>query len=203
MPLAQHLRVLVVEDDFLVNEMITGLIEDIGYAVAGNATSGEHAIEMVPMLRPDVLLMDIAMEGMDGLEASRRILDLCPTPIVVLTAFDTPEIVERASQAGVGAYLVKPPQARELENAINIALARFPDICAMLELRKQKALLEESLRKAHAHLQALSGLLPLCPLCHTTRDTSESWARLEEVLKEMRASGFQPAPCPHCQSKKL
>lgn len=199
MPLSQNLRILVVEDDFLVNEMITGLIEDIGYAVAGNATSGLHAIEMVQMLRPDVLLMDIAMEGMDGLEASRRILDLCPTPIVVLTAFDTPEIVERASQAGVGAYLVKPPQARELENAINIAMARFPDICAMLELRKEKARLEETLRQVQAHLQLLYGLLPVCPICHKTRDTSDNWSRLEIKLKELTALGVPPPSCPQCQ----
>ena len=99
-------RVLIVEDEALVGAMIQGLLEGQGYTVVGTATNGRQAVEMTQSLRPDVVLMDIRLPEMDGLEATRCISESCPTPVVMLTAYDTPELVEQASAAGAGAYLV-------------------------------------------------------------------------------------------------
>ena len=110
--------VLIVEDNPLVGEMIKGLLEEAGYTVVGEAADGFEAVEMTQSLRPDVVLMDIKMPGMDGIEATRLIYERCPTPVVMLTAYDTPEMVEEASAAGAGAYVVKPPYGREMERAI-------------------------------------------------------------------------------------
>jgi CheY-like chemotaxis protein len=121
-------RLLIVEDDYLVGEMIKGLLEEAGYTVVGEATDGLEAVEMTQSLQPDAVLMDIMMPVMDGIEATRLIYERCPTPVVMLTAYETQEMVEKASAAGAGAYLVKPANVREMERAITIAIARFSDI---------------------------------------------------------------------------
>lgn len=134
--MSKEIRVLLVEDQFLVGEMIAELVSEIGYKVIGRATDGQQAVELAMSLRPDVILMDIEMPEMDGIEATRRISESCPVPIVILTAYETPELVEQASLAGAGAYLVKLPGAREVERAITIAMIRFSD---MMELRRLNA----------------------------------------------------------------
>jgi AmiR/NasT family two-component response regulator len=128
----ENVRVLVAEDDYLVAEMVKGLLEDAGYTIVGEAADGLKAVEMTQSLRPDVVMMDIGMPDMDGIEATRLIYERCPTPVVILTAYETEELVESATEAGVGAYLVKPPSVREIERAISVALACFDD---MMKLR--------------------------------------------------------------------
>ncbi len=129
----KKLRVLIVEDHFLVGETIQSMVEDLGYTVVGRAKDGQQAIDKVKSLRPSVVLMDIELPDKDGIEVTQYIQTNCPTPVVILSAYDTPELVKRASAAGAGAYLVKPPQAREMERSITIAMARFAD---MMELRR-------------------------------------------------------------------
>jgi two-component system cell cycle sensor histidine kinase/response regulator CckA len=140
-------RVLIAEDDYLASEMIKVMLEEAGYTVAGRATDGQQAVEMTTQLseaaiQPDVVLMDIDMPDMDGIKATRLIQERCPTPVVMLTAYETEELVAQASAAGAGAYLVKPPDAREMKRAITIAMARFDDMAA---LRQSNRRLEETL----------------------------------------------------------
>lgn len=135
----EKVRALIIEDDFLVSEMIRGTLEELKFDVIGEAGSGREGVELTQELRPDVILMDIQMPDMDGIEASRRIQDCCPTPIVVLTAYESQDLVEQASEAGVGAYLVKPPNRAQLQRAITIAMARFQD---MMKLRRMNEALE-------------------------------------------------------------
>ncbi|RMF02810.1 MAG: response regulator [Chloroflexi bacterium] len=130
----RDIKVLIAEDNYLVSEMIKGSLKDIGYTIVGEAVDGIEAVEMTGKLKPDVVLMDIEMPEQNGIEASQRIFDQCPTPIVVLTAYETPELVSQASAAGVGAYLIKPPNAQELERAITIARARFNDSITLRRL---------------------------------------------------------------------
>jgi len=148
---SDHIRVLIAEDDYLVSEMIKGLLEEIGYVVVGEASNGLEVVEMTQAHQPDVVLMDVEMPDMDGIEATRLIYEHCPTPVVVLTAYETPERVEQASDAGVGAYLIKPPNAREMERAIAVAVARFGD---MMKLRHYAGQLEQRVQERTAQLQA-------------------------------------------------
>ena len=147
----ETVRVLIAEDDYLVSKLIERLLENIGYTVVGEAADGLEAVEMTQSTRPDVVLMDIKMPVMDGIEATRRIHESCPTPVVMLTAYDRPEMVERSSAAGAGAYLVKPPNVREIERAITIAMARFGD---MMKLRDYAGQLEQRVQERTAQLQA-------------------------------------------------
>jgi YesN/AraC family two-component response regulator len=76
-------KVLIAEDNFLVGEMIQGVAEDAGCMVVGRAMNGRQAVEMTTELHPDVILMDIKMPELDGIEAAEIIQDRCPTPIVI------------------------------------------------------------------------------------------------------------------------
>jgi AmiR/NasT family two-component response regulator len=194
MTLHKDIRVLIVEDDSLVSEMIEGLLERMWYIVAGRAVSGLQAIEMTQSTRPDVVLMDIKLPDMDGIEAARRIYESCPTPVVVLTAYDTPELVERASAAGVGAYLLKPPDVHEMDRAIAIAMARFDDL---MELRRLNAELQDTLAK----IKTLSGLLPLCSSCKKIRDDDGYWHQVEVYIRDHSEAEFSHGLCPECAKK--
>jgi signal transduction histidine kinase len=117
--------------------------------VIGEAVNGVEALDKVQSLRPDVVLMDIRMPEMDGVEATRRIQEQCPTPVVILTAHDKSDLVEAASESGAGAYLVKPPNGHAMERAITVAMARFED---MMELRR----LNDELRSRNEDLDAFA-----------------------------------------------
>ena len=140
----KEIRVVVAEDTALVSEMIQGMLEDIGCSVIGQAENGIQAVDLTQTLSPDVILMDIEMPGIDGIEATRQIFKYCPTPVVVLTAYETPELIEQVSTVGAGAYLVKPPDAREMERAIAIAIARFKDL---MELRRMNTELQAEIAR--------------------------------------------------------
>jgi len=187
-------RVLIAEDDFLVGETVQGILEDFGYKIVGRARDGLQAIEMVQTLQPDVVLMDIQMPDMNGIEATRHVQERSPTPVVALTAYDAPELVEEASRAGVGAYLLKPPNGRELERAITVAMARFDD---MMELRRLNAELQDAL----AQVKMLSGLLPICSSCKKIRDDEDHWQQLEVYIRDHSEAEFTHSLCPDCAQR--
>jgi len=191
MILDKKVQVLIAEDEALVSEMILGILEETGYTVVGEVANGQEAVRMTQRLSPDVVLMDIEMPGLNGVEATRQIQNTCPTPVVVLTAHETPTLIEQASQAGVGAYLVKPPRAAELERAITVALARFND---MMALRQVNAALEAAL----AQVKQLSGLLPICAACKKIRDDEGYWQQIEVYIRDHSEATFTHSICPEC-----
>lgn len=197
----KQIRVLIAEDDFLVSEMVQGIIEDLGYVVAGKAGDGQQAIDMTQTLRPDIILMDIEMPDINGIEAARRIRDSCPTPVVILTAYETPALLKEASQAGVGAYLVKPPHISTLERAMTIALARFEDMMELDRLNVELQLRNAELETALAKVKLLSGLLPICASCKKIRDDEGYWQQIEVYIREHSEAQFSHGICPECMVK--
>jgi len=106
------MRILVAEDETIIRLDLCGLLERAGYEVVAEARDGEEALELARLREPDLALMDVKMPRLDGIEAARRMLEERPIPIVILTAFDQRDLVERAAEAGVYGYLVKPRGAR-------------------------------------------------------------------------------------------
>ena len=194
----KDVRVLIVEDNVTFGETIQRMLEGMGYTVAGQATDGRHAIEMTELLGPDVVLMDVDMPNMDGIEATQHIQTTRPTPVVVLTAHEPPDLVDLASKAGVGAYLVKPPRASDIERAITIAMARFAD---MMELRRLNAELQkrnQELQEALAKVKTLSGLVPICASCKKIRDDQGFWHQVEVYVRDHSNAEFSHGLCPDC-----
>jgi len=150
----EKIRVLIADDDYLVSEKIRDIVEMLGYSVVGEAADGTQAVEMTCALRPDIVLMDIEMTGMnDGLLAAEKIQQSCPTPVVVLTAYQRPDFLEQANRAGVAAYLIKPPNPGELERTVTIALARFQDMQKLRQLTVKLEIEIAERRRAEQELQ--------------------------------------------------
>lgn len=121
------LRVLVVEDEALIRLDLTEMLSEEGYVIAGEAGDGEQAVELARELRPDLVIMDVKMPKMDGIEAAGAIVGERIAPVVMLTAFSQRDLIEQARDAGAMAYLVKPFARHELVPAIELAVSRFAE----------------------------------------------------------------------------
>ena len=194
----EQVKILIAEDNFLVGEMVQTMAEDAGYTVVGRAIDGRQAVEMTAELHPEVVLMDIKMPGLDGIEAAEIIQDRCPTPIVILTAYDTPDMLEKASAAGVGAFLAKPPKARDLNQAIVIARARFGDLLSLRRVNDALQSRTRELEEALAKIKTLRGLIPICASCKKIRIDTGYWQQFEEYLAEHSEADFTHGLCPEC-----
>lgn len=123
-------RIVIADDEALIRMGLRAMLEEKGYRVVGEASDGRRALELVRKLRPDLVILDVKMPELDGLEAARQIQQIQPTPVVMLTAYSERELVRRAQQAGVLGYLVKPIKEEDLVPTIEVALARFADLRA-------------------------------------------------------------------------
>ncbi|HEX2935413.1 MAG TPA: ATP-binding protein, partial [Bacteroidales bacterium] len=141
----KEISVIIAEDDFLIADEINRIVKKLGYKTLGVAGNGLKAIEMAQSLNPDVVIMDIKMPKMNGLEAAKTLVDNgSSSAIIILTAHESHDLVEEASRSGVAAYLTKPPKPEEIERAIYIALARQRDLIESRVLIKE---LEERKRE--------------------------------------------------------
>ncbi len=124
-------RVVVAEDESLIRMDIVEILTDNGFEVVGEAGDGETAVALATDLRPDLVIMDVKMPKLDGISAAERLSKNHIAPVVLLTAFSQKELVERASEAGALAYVVKPFTPNDLLPAIEIALSRYQQIIAL------------------------------------------------------------------------
>ena len=124
-------RVLVAEDEALIRLDLVEMLREEGYDVAGEAADGEEAIQLATELNPDLVILDVKMPKVDGIEAAQQIAGNRIAPVVILTAFSQRDLVERARDAGAMAYLVKPFAKRDLVPAIELAMSRFSELAAL------------------------------------------------------------------------
>lgn len=124
-------RVLVAEDEALIRLDLVEMLREEGYQVVGEAGDGQEAVRLAEELRPDLVILDIKMPKMDGIEAASNIAGERIAPVVILTAFSQRDLVERARDAGAMAYLVKPFAKRDLVPAIELAVSRFTEVQAL------------------------------------------------------------------------
>jgi two-component system, sensor histidine kinase and response regulator len=186
-------RVLIVEDDAMVAEMIEGLVVSQGYTVVGAVCDGLAAVEAVQRLQPDVVLMDLEMPAMGGIEATRHIQARCPTPVVVLTAYDDLRLTSEAAAAGASGFLIKPARGRDLARAITVAQARFAETRALAELNADLTLQNQDLG-AFAHTVAhdlKNALTPLVGLANLLGEDlpRTPMAKAQEQLDVIAAEG--------------
>jgi response regulator NasT len=124
-------NVVIAEDEALIRLDLREMLEEEGYVVAGEAGDGEAAVKLAEDLRPDLVIMDVKMPGLDGISAAERITGQQLAPVVILTAFSQRDLVQRASEAGAMAYLIKPFTKADLVPAIEVAASRFAEIAAL------------------------------------------------------------------------
>jgi len=165
--------VLIAEDETIIRLDLRGQLEAAGYLVCAEARDGEEAVELARATEPDIILLDVKMPVLDGIEAARRILQERAVPILLLTAYTEEKLVRRAADAGVFAYLVKPFSANELVPAIETAVARHDELAA---LREELATLADALA-ARKSIERAKGLL----MEHEGMTEGEAFARLRRA----------------------
>jgi response regulator NasT len=124
-------RVLIAEDEALIRLDLREMLEEEGFEVVGEVADGASAVRLARELSPDLVILDVKMPVMDGIEAAEEISRERLAGILILTAFSQRELVERARRAGALAYLVKPFQKHDLLPAIEIAISRFRELSGL------------------------------------------------------------------------
>ena len=128
---ASPVRILVAEDEALIRMDLVEMLQEAGYTVVAQAANGEEAIALATEHRPDLAILDVKMPILDGISAAEKIISIAP--VLMLTAFSQRELVERARDAGVMAYVVKPFTIGDLVPAIEIAISRHTQMRSLAE----------------------------------------------------------------------
>ncbi len=143
----ESLRIVIADDEPIIRLDLRKTLENMGHQVVGEAGDGAKAIEISRELKPDIIILDIKMPEMDGIEAAKVITTEGVAPVLLLTAYSQKDLVDRAKDAGVFAYLVKPFKEADLLPAMEIAISRYEEF---VELENEVTDLENKLdtRKA-------------------------------------------------------
>jgi response regulator NasT len=124
-------RIVVAEDEAIIRLDLVETLRSEGYDVVADTGRGDEAVDLVAKHEPDVVLLDIKMPGLDGIEVTRAVTADRQAAVVILTAFSQRDLIDRAREAGAKAYLVKPYQRDDLVPAVELALARFREFRAL------------------------------------------------------------------------
>jgi len=154
-------NVVIAEDEALIRLDLREMLEEEGYVVAGEAADGEAAIRLAEDLRPDLVIMDVKMPGLDGISAAESITGKQIAPVIILTAFSQRDLVQRASEAGAMAYLIKPFTKADLVPAIEMAVSRFTEIRALdseVNTLRERLEVRKLLDRAKGVLQSEHGM---------------------------------------------
>jgi len=129
--MSRGLKIVVADDESLIRQYFLEILPDLGHEVVGAAKNGRELVELCRLHTPDLVISDIKMPDMDGIEAAREIARQQEVPVILVSAFHDTELIERADSANVMAYLVKPVERPDIETAIAIARRRFEELQAL------------------------------------------------------------------------
>lgn len=127
----ERTRIIIADDESLIRMDLREMLTNQGYLVVGEVGDGRSAVNLARELRPDIVIMDIKMPDMDGIEAAQILTQERVAPVLLLSAYSQRDLVQRARKAGVAGYMVKPFRESDLTPAIEVALARFSEFRAM------------------------------------------------------------------------
>ena len=188
-------RVVIAEDEALIRLDLKEMLEEDGYVVVGEASDGEAAVKLTESLRPDLVMMDIKMPGLDGISAAERITAEHMAPVVILTAFSQRDLVLRARDAGAMAFLVKPFTKADLVPAIEIAVSRFQEFAALeseVSNLKERLEVRKLLDRAKGLLQAEQGMTEAEAFRWIQKSSMDRRMTMRAVAEEV-LQGAQPS----------
>ena len=177
---AKPVRIIIVDDESLIRLDLREMLTHLGYDVIAEAGDGRSALDLARKLRPDLLIMDIKMPDVDGITAAEELTREQIAPVVLLTAYSDQALVERAKDAGVVGYVVKPFREAELMPVIELSLARFEEFRSLeRELGDLKEALEarKQIERAKGVLMEVYGL-----------KESEAFHRIRKTSMDARKS---------------
>ncbi len=173
-------RIVIADDESLIRLDLREMLTELGYDVVGEAGDGQAALELARKLRPDLVIMDIRMPGVDGIAAAEELTREKIAPVVLLTAYSDQGLVERAKDAGVVGYVVKPFRQTELLPVIELSIARFDEFRS---LEREVGDLKEAL-ETRKLVERAKGILMET---HGLRE-SEAFHRIRKTSMDARKS---------------
>lgn len=157
--LNEEIRILIVEDDPSTRVYLRDQLKLLGFQVVGVVSSGEEALEAAQELNPSLIIMDINLPGIDGIETAKRINLKHPVPVIIVTGYSSEELTNGAVEAGVFCYLLKPVGKEDLLPAIRVTLERFKEFGI---LKKEVEDLKEALETRKLVERAKGILMKKC-----------------------------------------
>ncbi|MEO8497051.1 MAG: response regulator [Planctomycetota bacterium] len=176
--MTNQLRIAVAEDDIDHLALLERALKKMGHVVVGRAATGRELVEVCRVEHPGLVITDIRMPDMDGLDAAQEIYEVEPVPIIVATSHFDVEFVERAEERHIMAFLVKPLDVRNLAPAIAIVLRRFAEFQA---LKQENACLVQALEERKV-VERAKGLL----MKQLDVDEPEAFKRLQKIARDKR-----------------
>jgi len=171
-------RVVIADDESIIRMDLKEMLTHVGYLVVGEAGDGMSAVHLARELRPDLVIMDIKMPGLDGVSAAKLLTEEQIAPVLLLTAYSQRELIDAARDAGVVAYLVKPFREAELLPAIEIALARFSEF---EQMRREVETLRDALETRKLIERAKGVLMDTQGL-----NEAEAFRRIQQISMNTR-----------------
>ena len=172
----RSLRIAIAEDEALMRNYLQETLTLLGYQVLAPAANGRELVECCRQNHPDLVITDICMPDMDGLDAAEEIYGFEPVPIIIISAFHDPELIARAEKNHVLAYLVKPIKQEDLEPAITIARTRFQEFQAM---RQETDNLRQALEDRKL-IERAKGII----MKKAAIDEGEAFRRLQKIARD-------------------
>ncbi len=190
----EPVRIVVAEDEALIRMDLIEMLGEAGYLVVAQASDGAEAIALVAEHKPDLAILDVKMPILDGISAAEEIIATCP--VLMLTAFSQRELVDRARDAGVMAYVLKPFTINDLVPAIEIAISRH---LQMKSLAAEVADLHERL-ETRKIIDRAKGILMAA--LNLTEPQAFSWIQKAAMdrrltMKEVAQAVISPDAVPH------
>ena len=190
-------RILITEDEGIVAADIEDRLRSLGYQVTATCSSGAEALKKVEETKPDLVMMDIMIQGdMDGIETGAIIRSKFKLPVIYLTAYSDDATFERAKITEPFGYLIKPFEEKELRVNIEMALYKH-------RMEKERDRLVTDLKQALNAVKLLSGLLPICAACKKIRDDNGYWSEVENYIRLHSDADFTHGYCPECADQVL
>lgn len=191
----QNTKVMLVEDEAILALQLKDLLKQMGHSVTAICASGEAALESVETAPPELILMDINIQGeMDGIETARCIHERHDIPVIFMTAHSETNTIARAKTVEPYGYLLKPVNPKELQIAVEVALYK-----AFLD--REKAKLTRELQEALEKVKLLSGILPICCSCKKIRNDQGYWEQIEVFIRDHSDADFSHGLCEECRNK--
>ena len=179
---------VIAEDEALIRLDLKEMLEEEGFTVVAEASNGEDAVRLTEQHRPDLVVLDVKMPRLDGISAAEQIAAARIAPVVMLTAFSQPELVERARAAGAMAYVVKPFTKADLMPAIAMASSRYDEVVALeREVADLRGRLEtrKLVDRAKALLQSWHGMDEAEAFRWIQRTSMDRRATMREVAESL------------------
>jgi two-component system, response regulator PdtaR len=183
---ARRPRIVIADDESIIRMDLREILTNLGYDVVAEAGDGRTAIELARTLQPDLVILDIKMPTMDGIEAAEHITEKRLAPVVLLTAYSEHSLVGRAKSAGVSGYLVKPFRESELMPVIELALARFAEFQEMeaqVGELKEKLEARKVVERAKGILMEIHGLTEAEAFSRMRRTSMDSRKSMRDVAE--------------------